>query len=228
MNTWRIAGLIVLALLAGSLLMWWLFPPKAPPPEPPPPPAREVFHTSKPLRLEVVPAEGGADSSASIAWLAYELRQMLNRAQLQLTPVTSNASTFTLRITVAGDTKHATLALIAPDKVVERQEELPLAADSRLATLTDFAKSLPPFLGALESSSNWGTLIGTDDARAYEQYVTSMMDVLGPAGTGFTRPPPVANRSRAVERLEALARAYPRFARARAALAVAYLSLGGQ
>lgn len=228
MNTWRIAGLIVLALLAGSLLMWWLFPPKAPPPEPPPPPAREVFHTSKPLRLEVVPADGGADSSASIAWLAHELRQMLNRAKLQLTPVTSNASTFTLRVAVAGDAKHATLALIAPDKVVERQEELPLTADSRLATLTDFAKALPPFLGALESSSSWATLIGTDDARAYEQYVTSMMDVLGPAGTGFTRPPPVANRSRAVERLEAVARAHPRFARARAALAVAYLSLGGQ
>jgi tetratricopeptide (TPR) repeat protein len=225
MNTWRIAGLIVLALLAGSLLMWWLFPTKPPPPEPPPPPAREVFDTSKPLRLEVVPADGNSESSA---WLAYELRQMLNRAKLQLTPVTSDESTFTLRVTVSGDAKQASLALIAPDKVVERQEDLALTSDSKLTTITELAKALPPFLGALESSSNWAPLIGTDDARAYEQYVTSMMDVLGPTATGCTRPRAIANPSRAVERLESLSRAQPRFTRARAALAVGYLSLGGQ
>lgn len=228
MNTWRIAGLIVLALLAGSLLMWWLFPAKPPPPEPPPLPAREVFHTSKPLRLEVVPADATAGNAQSIAWLAYELRHMLNRAKLQLTPRTSNASTFTLRVTVAGDAKHATLALIAPDDVVERQGELTLAGDSYLATITGLAQALPPFLGALETASNWAALTGTDDARAYEQYVTNMIDVLGPAGTGFTRPPAAGTRSRTVEGLESLARAHPGFARARAALAVAYLSLGGQ
>ncbi len=71
------------------------------------------------------------------------------------------------------------------------------------------------------------TLIGTDDANAYDVYVADALELLGPNGQGLTRPGATPN-ARIVERLETLARHQPRFARARAALAIAYLSLGGQ
>jgi hypothetical protein len=64
MNRWRILGLVVLALLAASLLAWWLKP--APPPPPPQQlQAREVFHSSKPLRIEVASARP-ADEAARL------------------------------------------------------------------------------------------------------------------------------------------------------------------
>jgi len=73
MNRWRIVGLIVLALLAASLLAWWLKP--VPPPAPPPQaPAREVFHSSKPLRIEVASARPPAET----AWLDYELAEVFS------------------------------------------------------------------------------------------------------------------------------------------------------
>ncbi|HJY42131.1 MAG TPA: hypothetical protein VJ303_12865, partial [Steroidobacteraceae bacterium] len=69
MNRWRIVGLIVLALLAGSLLVWWLKP-APPPPAPAEPPPREVFHSSKPLDLEVVYTQ---PATTPTGWLDYEV-----------------------------------------------------------------------------------------------------------------------------------------------------------
>ena len=120
MNRWRILGLVVLALLAASLLVWWLRPAPPPPAPPPQPAAREVFHSSKPLRIEVVSALPPAES----AWLEYELRHLLNRGRMRVAAIDDVATAFTLRVTLNADTSAATLELLAPDAVVERQEQL--------------------------------------------------------------------------------------------------------
>src|SRR6188472_4354890 len=122
MNRWRIVGLIVLAVLAASLLAWWLKP--APPP---PAPAREVFHSSKPLRIEVASARPPAET----AWLDYELRHLLIRGRMRVAAIDNPNDAFTLRVSLA-DSQGATLALIAPDGVIERQEQLPLPQEQRL------------------------------------------------------------------------------------------------
>jgi Flp pilus assembly protein TadD len=221
MNRWRIVGLIVLAVLAGSLLAWWLKP--APPPAPPPQaPVREVFHSSKPLRIEVASARPPAET----AWLDYELRHLLIRGRMRVAAIDNANDAFTLRISLA-DEQGATLALVAPDGAIERQEQLPLPQEQRLAVITALAQRLPQFLGAQGGVSDWTTLIGTDDANAYDAYLTDALELLGPAGQGLTRPS-APQSARSVERLEALAHRQPHFARARAALAIGYLSLSGK
>jgi tetratricopeptide (TPR) repeat protein len=223
MNRWRIVGLIVVALLAASLLVWWLQP--APPPVTPvQPPAREVFHSSKPLRIEVASTRPPAET----AWLDYELRHLLNRGRMRVAAIDDTAAKFTLRIALNADATGATLALVAADSVVERQEQVQLPTESRLATIGALAQRLPQFLGAQPAGSpNWVALIGTDDAKAYDAYLADALELLGPDGQGLTRPG-VPQSARTVERLESLARHQPQFARARAALAIGYLSLGGQ
>ena len=223
MNRWRLVGLIVLALLAASLLAWWLRP-VPPPVPPPPPPAREVFHSSKPLRIEVASQRPPAET----AWLDYELRQLLNRGRMRVAAVDDVAGAFTLRVALDADASGATLALVAPDGVVERQAQLQLPREHRLATLGALAQRLPQFLGAQPAGSpNWATLIGTDDANAYDAYLADALELLGPAGQGITRSGGPQS-ARVVERLETLVRRHSQFARARAALAIAYLSLGGE
>jgi len=221
MNRWRIVGLIVLALLAASLLVWWLRP--APPPvAPAQPPAREVFHSSKPLRIEVASNRPPAET----AWLDYELRHLLTAGRMRVAAIDDTSDAFTLRIELNGAANRATLALVAPDQVVERQEQVQLPTDSHLATIAVLAQRLPQFLGAQAGSSNWATLIGTDDASAYDAYLADALDLLGPGGQGLTRPG-VPQSARTVDRLESLAHRQPHFARALALLAIGYLSLGG-
>src|SRR5678815_518268 len=184
MNRWRIVGLIVLAVLAASLLAWWLKP--APPPAPPPPaPAREVFHSSKPLRIEVAAARPPAET----AWLDYELRHLLNRGRMRVAAIDDTAAKFTLRVALNADASSATLALVAPDGVVDRQEQVQLPTESRLAAIGALAQRLPQFLGAQPAGSpNWVALLGTDDAKAYDAYLADALELLGPDGQGLTRP----------------------------------------
>jgi Flp pilus assembly protein TadD len=222
MNRWRIFGLIVLALLAAALLVWWLRP--APPPPPPPQPvAREVFHSSKPLRIDV----RSGSSPAEAAWLDYELRHLLSRGRMRVAALDDVGAAFTLRISLDADASTGKLELVAPDGVVERQEELQLPSAPRVALIMMLAQTLPRFLGAQAGAANWTPLVGTDDANAYDVYLANALELLGPNGKGLTRPDS-SQSARTVERLEALARVRPKFARARAALAIAYLSLGGK
>jgi tetratricopeptide (TPR) repeat protein len=221
MNRWRIVGLIVLAVLAAALLTWWLKP--TPPPAPPPQaPAREVFHSSKPLRIEVASARPPAET----AWLDYELRHLLIRGRMRVAAIDNANDAFTLRLALT-DALDATLALVAPDGVIERQEQLPLAQEQRLGMIKAVAQRLPQFLGAQGGSPDWTKLIGTDDANAYDAYLADALELLGPNGQGLTRPGS-SQSARIVERLETLARHQPNFVRVRAALAIAYLSLSGK
>jgi tetratricopeptide (TPR) repeat protein len=222
MNRWRILGLVVIALLAASLLAWWLRPAPAPIP-PPQPPAREVFHSSKPLRIEVASAQPAGET----AWLDFELRHLLNRGRMRVAAMDDTAKAFTLRVAVDADAGNATLALVAPDGVVERQEQLQLPRENRLATVGALAQRLPQFLGAQGGAPDWTTLLGTKDANAYDAYLNDALELLGPGGQGLAGSS-AQQSARTVERLEMLARQQPQFARARALLAIGYLSLGGQ
>jgi tetratricopeptide (TPR) repeat protein len=228
MTKWRIVGLAVLALLAAGYLLWPLLKPAPPPVAPAPPPAREVFHSSKPIRIEVSMPADASGAAADVTWLEYELRHLLSRGRMRVAAVTADADAFTLKVKVAAGRDHASIALIAPDRVVERQEQVQLPAENRLAAITALAQRLPQFLGTQSAgSASWAALIGTEDTKAYDAYLDDALSLLGPAGHGFTTPGG-PQQAHMVERLESLARHQPHFTRARAALAIAYLSLGGQ
>lgn len=223
----RVTGLVVLA----ALVSWPLLrscSPEVPEPTVPAPPVREEFHASKPLRLELTTEAENAD----LRWLRYELNHLLTRGKMHIAAVSTDAATepkvFTLRITVSGDGKQATLALIAPDNVVDRKSTVTLPADSRLATISAFATALPRFLNAAHTTKDWVALLGTEDAKAYDTFLNSSLEWSGPDGSGFTQPAVAPGRASTVERLETLVRGQPKFARAWGSLAAGYLSLGGE
>jgi tetratricopeptide (TPR) repeat protein len=161
------------------------------------------------------------------AWLEFELRRLLSRARMRVAPVTSAdaADHYTLR--VESGRGGMTLALIAPDGVVERRESVAREDNGKLATLSAMAARLPEFLDAGHAQRDWVAFIGTDDPQALESYENAAFSILGPEGHGFTRPPR-QHRARTIERLETLVRKHPDFARAWAALSAGYLSQGGE
>jgi tetratricopeptide (TPR) repeat protein len=223
----RVAGLVALA----ALVSWPLLrscSPEVPEPVIPAPPVREEFHASKPLRLEL---KAEADET-DLRWLRYELNHLLTRGKMHMAAVSidpdSEPEVFTLRVTVSADGKQAALALIAPDNVIDQQSTWPLPAGSRLATMSAFATALPRFLNAAHTTSDWVALLGTDDAKAYDTFLNSSLEWLGPQGLGFTQPAASPRRSPTVEQLETLVRNHPKFARAWGSLATGYLSLGGE
>jgi tetratricopeptide (TPR) repeat protein len=155
-------------------------------------------------------------------------------ARLAGTASPADSRLFTLRVTRAPDGRALALSLLAPDGAVEREQRVPLVESAtRLATLRALAAQLPGFLGlapgaARAEPADWAALIGTADAAAYDTFLSGALPLLGPAGQGYTQPAMTLQRPHAVERLERLTRREPRFARAWAALALAYLSLGGE
>jgi tetratricopeptide (TPR) repeat protein len=237
MNKWRIAGLSVLVVVAGWLA-WRSFTPAEPPPAPSPPmPPREVFHASKPLHVVVDGAPGPNE------WLEHELRFVLARGKMRIAPTGSGSAkaAFTLRVELPAELSNtqkspastsARLSLIAPDGVTERQVDAPLESKDRLTTMQSLVSYLPKFLGAATASSaataqDWGALVGTADAEAYEGFLVGSSALLDSTARGFTQPTHDRSLARGVERLEALTRKFPTFARAQGLLAIAYLGLGG-
>ena len=229
MNRRRLIGLVIVALLAAWPVLRSCTPDE-PEPERAPPPVREAFHASKPIRVQVSAVANADGKTADVAWLDHELRQLLSRGKMRVAPPASDnaVDAFTLQIELTPDATQAKLSLSAPDRVVERQEIVPLASTARLDTLSAIAARLPQFLGVTHASASWTSLIGIDNARAYETFLNGSMELLGPASEGYTRPPAATQRARTVERLESLTRNQPRFARAWGALAIGYLSLGGR
>jgi tetratricopeptide (TPR) repeat protein len=221
-----VAGLVVLAALAAWPILRSCSP-EQPEPTLPPAPVREEFHASKPLRLEL----RSDASDADLAWLRYELNHLLTRGKMHMASVSTDPTepkVFTLRVTLDEDGKQATLALVAPDDIVDRQSTLPLANESRLATMSAFASELPRFLNAAHATGAWAALLGTEDAKAYDTFLSTSLEWSGPDSSGFTQPPTEPRRARSVERLESLIRSQPKFARAWGSLAAGYLSLGGE
>jgi tetratricopeptide (TPR) repeat protein len=217
-----------LAVLA-ALLSWPVLrscTPQAPEPTIAPPPIREEFHASKPLRLEL-----SSTANTDLAWLRYELNHLLARGKMRMTAVATDPGepkVFTLRVTLSEDGQQATLALVAPDDVVDRQTTLTLPVQSRLATMSAFAEALPGFLNAAHATGDWKALLGTADPEAYDTYLDTTLEWAGQVSSGFTQPANEPRRARSVERLESLIRARPDFARAWGALATGYLSLGSE
>jgi len=247
MSKWRIAGLVLAALLA----IWLILRGCAPQHEDEraaqtPVPAREVFHTSKPLRVIVTRPGTSIAQPSPDEWLERELRYLLIRGRMRIAAIDpSLPRPFTLQIELprAVNTSASTpastaikLSLQAPDGKVERGTAIELnsgpgQAPGALEIMQALAKQLPVFLGATriaaDSGVDWTGFIGTDDAAAYDSFLSSANELLGSQGTGFTASsaPP---RSIAVERLEGLTRKHRNFTRAQALLSVGYASLGGK
>lgn len=223
-NTRRLIGLIAVALFAAWLGLRGCTREPEPPP-PPPEPVREEFHAARALRA-TVSAEASADSQGDdVAWIERELRYLLLRGQMRVTS-SEAPSAFELRLKIDAANTQGMLELVAPDGVIERKQPIEMGA-SRLEIAQALAKTLPTFLDASHASGEWSRYLGTQDARAYETYLRAAQELLGPTSQGVTRPTASRARTRTVERLEALTRAQPKFARAWAALAIAYLSVGG-
>jgi tetratricopeptide (TPR) repeat protein len=231
MSKGRIVGLLLLAALAAWLVLRGCTPDQTP--DKPPPaaatPSRDKFHASHPLQVVAVAAsESQGQPSADLAWLERELRYLLIRGRMRVAPMGPDApSAYTLRVEMnPSPALSAQMKLVAPDGVVEREQEIVLDSQS-LGTLRSFAAALPAFLDAAHTQGDWVALMGTDDSAAYDAYLSSADELFGPASRGFTQPV-IAKSSASVDRLEALTRKQPRFARAWSLLAVAYLGLGGE
>ncbi len=226
MNKRRLIGLIVLTLFATWLALRGCVREPEPPP-PPPEPTREAFHAARALRASVSVGSAAESEGSEFAWLDRELRHLLLRGQMRLAMPASAASAFELRVALTEDGKEAQLQLIAPDGVVEREQSISLGA-SRLEAAQALASTLPAFLDASHASAEWSSFIGTQDQRAYDTYIRAANELLGASSQGLTRPTASRTRTRTVERLESLTRAQPKYARAWAVLAIAYLSMGGE
>jgi hypothetical protein len=226
----RVVGVVIAALLATGLAVRGCAPEKPRPEEPPPPPPREAFHVSKPLRIVVSAKPDASGKTNDVSWLELELRQLLSRGKMNVAPAGASAESapFLLQIEVAADAKRIALALIAADGVTERATSLTHEGTTRLDVMNAIAAQLPEFLGAAHPYADWTVLIGTRDAKAYESFLNGTLELSGPNGRGLTQPGAVSRHSRTVERLEALTRRQPAFARAWSALATGYLSLGGE
>jgi tetratricopeptide (TPR) repeat protein len=236
MNKWRVAGLVIVAALAGWLGLRSCMPQKpATVTEPKAP--REEFHASKPLRVVVRSAAASPDQTNAAAdadeWLDRELRNLLIRGRMQVAPIVPSLpdgkpNPFTLQIELPADGQSAAkITLLAPGGEVSRQTEVALGAKDRLALILELAKQLPDFLGAANTGADWGQFVGMTDAAMYENFIRSSSELLGSHGHGFTQPT-AADRSRAVQRLEAITRKAPQTARAWSLLSIGYLNLGGQ
>jgi tetratricopeptide (TPR) repeat protein len=227
MNKWRIAVLIVLAVLIG----WLVLRSCAPSDQPTvavPPPAREVFHASKPIRVVVTGTVGKTDSHE---WLERELRFVLARGKMRIAPQSaSDRDAFVLQVQLPDRSESTTarVSLVAPDGVDERQIDVALGLEDRLATVQSLTRSLPKFLGAATAATDWVALLGTSDTDAYEGFLIASSALLDSNAKGFTQPAHTRELAHTVEQLEALVRKHPRFARARGLLAIAYLGLGGE
>lgn len=222
MNKWRIAGLAVLAALAALLILRNCSRQEAPAPAASTP-AREQFHAAKPLQIVI------KSDATNLTWLNRELRNLLLRGRMRLvTEEPQKAAPFKLQIELASGSQAQTkVTLLAPDGVAERSMPLDTHAEDRLAAVLEFARKLPAFLQATQGGADWTTFPGTQDAAAYENFLLSADELFAATGTGFTQP---AEQLPAltVDRLEALTRKQPTFARAGALLSLAYLSLGGK
>lgn len=228
MKRWPLA---VGAAVAAAALAWLALRDRAPPaPDTPAQqsPARPAFHASQPLNV-VVGAAGAAAANADAEWLERELRYVLLRGKMRVAPVQAkNPELFTLRVDMGtAEQPAAKLALIASDGYVEGEKQVEMPdAQSRLDIIRRLAQSLPELLGATYNKTDWSDLAGTQDAASYENYLRSSAELFGPSGRGFTQARPA--RAQSVERLEGLTRRQPQFARAWSALALSYLSLGGE
>jgi len=229
MKSLRIVALVVVAAAIG----WIAFksiPPRTPDAPAVAPPVREAFHVAKTLRLEVLRLDAEGNKQPERGWLERELRHLLARGKMKLEPVPASEGPkpFTLRVTLGGEDIAARAELIAPDGIRDRNETIELSKQSHLDSMRSFAQRLPVLLGA-PNAQDWAAFLGTGDSAAYDTFLRATDELLAPAANGFSAPPkPAQSTVLNLERIETLARRHRDFARARALLSIAYLSVGGE
>jgi tetratricopeptide (TPR) repeat protein len=221
MNRRRILGLVLLACVAILLAIRGCSP-RHHAPEPPPAAAREMFDKSKPFVLTV---QAERESGSDTGWLARELDSLMSFAGFKIlaAPTRSAVKPFHVQVMYSGAT--AKLLLIAPDQVVERQQQTAFSDSSRLQVTRELIKQLIAFLGGA-SNANLESALNMDDAE-FQSLSESMDEVTGAHSRGFTDVGEKLTHASAVTKLERLARQHPRSPRILGALALAYLSVGG-
>lgn len=228
-NRLRIAGVVLAALFAAWLIVRGCTP--EPETDSATAPTRVLFDATRPLHIEVIATRAADGKRADAAWLEPELRRLLSAAGLHLIPLGGAVGddAFHIRIALAPNATRASFALIAPDQVLEREHAASIKEASRLSIAQTIAAEAAAFLRAPNAPRDWTAALGVNNANAYDAFTRAASEITGREARGFTRPPRSGGaQTRAVERLEALVRAQPRFVRARGVLALGYLSLGGE
>lgn len=187
-------------------------------------------------RILVAVDDGLPGSGAEAHWLEEEIRYLIAReGALRLSwPLGPHdpgdgSQVHTLAILAPGPEHRGQFRLTfhAPDGRLLRRIDLDPTVASRLDTVERIAGQLSAITGSHGNGSpaSW---IGTANAPSYDAYTRVHVEVLQSMREDEElQSMPAAERVRIVERLERIVRRDPGFARAHAALALAYLALRG-
>ncbi len=195
-----------------------------------PPEADTDLHARALLRVEAHIVGRSADDP-EVRWLAGELRYLLIRGQVALArpqgpyDPEDGSTVFTLRVTAADPAEALHLALVTPGGQPERAAKISPRTASRLGRLQALAAALPAFLPRGDTGVEFDAFLGTDVDAAYESLAQARMAAVG---SGELLQSQITTRDTPVDRLEALVRQQPDFARAWSALALLYLSIDGK
>lgn len=220
MNRRRLIGLILLACIALLLVIRGCLPSHRTE-EPPPPPPREVFDKSKPFILVVA---GSESEKTNPAWLARELNTLSSLAGLHIA-AQPDAAARLFQIRIVYSSTSASLKLIAPDQLVEREHTVPFADTSRLQTTKDLFNQLLAFVGS-RSNAKVDSALDFDPA-SFDALTEALDDIMGADSRGFTEVGDKLTHAASVAKLERIAKRHGRNPHALSALALGYLSVGG-
>jgi len=220
----------VLLILAGIGI--WIGS-KEPETEVPPSPieGQAGLHARALLRIEAVIADR-PDSDPEIRWLTSEMRYLLVRGQVPLArpqgpyDPEDGEALFTLRVTAAEEpAAPLQLTLVSPSGTPERTVTAPPLTNDRLGRIQAIAHALPALLPRGATGVGFPAFLGTTSAAAYEALAQAQMAAFDESELKQSQ---IAIRATPIDRLEALTREQPGFARAWAELALLYLRIAGQ
>ncbi|HEY5809675.1 MAG TPA: hypothetical protein VIT67_16990, partial [Povalibacter sp.] len=124
MNRWRIAGLVLIAMLAAWLTLRSCTPTEAPKVSETTP-VRDQFHAAKPIN--VIAAYTTPGGNADLSWLERELRYLLIRGRMRVAPVDGGVRAYTLQVQLPQNLPAvARLQLVTPEGAIEREQMVEL------------------------------------------------------------------------------------------------------
>ncbi len=187
------------------------------------------------LRVSVSTQDDSSDLSNYASWLQEELRYLLSRHGVDLTyPQGSkyqgdDGVAYALRIGIPAKTGETiTAELIGPSGQTEERLDVGARPETRLETVKLIVNRVQNFLPRPGTTASMVPFIGSDDAQAYETFVTLTADRHELSAQSPTPHDAQAERNTLLVSTEALVKQNPRFARAWGLLALSYLQLGGK